>query len=315
VQHFESDEFFFFCGKGSKHNRTGFTARKIYDVLIDTCEDEELWNSEQPIVPSYFTTDIIVHADGLVSPEDRAMEALCERRWKLSDDIYRWGTCERVNDPPPPHDPIIVISPPYEYISYRFPATGGGMKEEDITYVAQKYEEIFHYLQSTFGGCGWFTGTPRIEIVNFAVQEHEPNQLCEPGTEHEYALPVDNKQVTEWILDGSVVAGKILLIHCRSDLDKELKEPYCCSSVNYFNHEELYQSNAEILVFYCNNSSTNSPRAIKQYHAWLRENHPDSKQRCLLLSNGINGLFGYVKNNYPPQVLEGIFKECRSIFW
>jgi hypothetical protein len=122
--------------------------------------------------------------------------------------------------------------------------------------------EAFQYLKKGFGGCKVFTGEPSIEVLNFPSKDPDfVNVLCKPGTEHLYPLPVSSRQVADWILDGSVTSGKVLLVACRFDLDRSFVEQYRNKFHLYDEEgrEELYNSKADTVVLYCNNASSNSP--------------------------------------------------------
>jgi hypothetical protein len=73
--------------------------------------------------------------------------------------------------------------------------------------------------------------------------------------------------------------------------------------------QQLYNTKAEVFVFYCNNASSNSPREVQAYNRWLRKNHPESKQRYLMLESGINGLHYYMKENrYSDEDMSKVFR-------
>ncbi len=80
-----------------------------------------------------------------------------------------------------------------------------------------------------------------------------------------------------------------------------------------YDYETIYKnhSNAEIIVFYCNNASSHSPFGVKHYLQWLRKTHPESKQRCVMLENGINGLYRYMveSKQYSDNELLQVFKK------
>jgi hypothetical protein len=177
---------------------------------------------------------------------------------------------------------------------------------------------VIDKLQSTFNGCGWFSGTPSFTILNFNTDADKENVLCESGTEHLYALSVSSKQVVDWIMDGSVKSGKVLLVKARHDLDKLFSPEIDNNNFGAWSEErmeEIYAANAEVVVFYCNNASSNSPGHLAKYHAWVRKKHPESKQRCVMLSNGINGLFYYMRykrSNCSEEEMDIVFKNRKS---
>ncbi len=243
------------------------------------CYDDELWfNRTTPVVTEPFTVDVIIHAAHLNSFEGHVMERLAEHQWKCSHRPRKTPT-------------TFVLSPLREFVGYRFPVTGGGMPISQLKQCAEEVEKVIVKLRNTFDGCGWFTGTPQIKIVNFHTDPNQANVLCEPGTEHMYPLLVSSKEVADWIFGGSVESGKVLLVKgSYRDLDHYLN-PSIDSELLTF--EELHSSNADVIVFYCKYPS---PDAITPYHKWLRENHPDSKQRCLMLKGGVNGLYRYLKS-------------------
>jgi hypothetical protein len=185
------------------------------------------------------------------------------------------------------------------------------MPHEELQAVEQEVKKTIHTLQSTFDGCGWFTGTPSFTILNFDTDPNQENMLCEPGTEHLYALPVSSKQVVDWILDGSVKTGKVLLVKARIDLDRRFIKDVDNNRFLAWSEEqmeEIHATNAEVVVFYCNNANSNSPRDAKNYHKWLQKMHPQSKQRCVLLKSGINGVYRYLKSEgYSEEVKKLIF--------
>ncbi len=176
---------------------------------------------------------------------------------------------------------------------------------------ADEVEKVIVKLRNTFDGCGWFTGTPQIKIVNFHTDPNQANVLCEPGTEHMYPLLVSSKKVADWIFDGSVESGKVLLVKgSYRDLDHYFN-PSIDSELLTF--EELHNSIADGIVVYCNNARSHSPERIRSYHKWLRENHPDSKQRCLMLENGVNGLYEYLESaQYSDDDIAKVFRSYRK---
>jgi hypothetical protein len=158
-------------------------------------------------------------------------------------------------------------------------------------------KEVIDYLQSCFDGYGWITGKANIEVIHF--DQSKPDSFCPPGDEHLHIFAVSSKQVANWISDGIILSGKVLLVRTRCDLDTVFagvfEKDYESFSPKFM--QEIYDSKAETLVFYCQGGSKYSPDVTKEYHQWLRKNYPESKQRCLILENGIFGLYDYMEEN------------------
>jgi hypothetical protein len=200
-----------------------------------------------------------------------------------------------------PHDPHFLLHELTDEVIYRLPPTGGRLPVKKVEMIIQQMNETFRYLEEGFNGCKLFTGQPSIEVLTFPSDDpNYENVLCEPGTEHLNPLPVSSKQVADWILDGSVVSGKVLLVACRRDLDRYLVAQYCnkYSPFSEQGREEIHNTKAEIVVFYCNNANSNSPLGILSYHQWLREKYPHSKQRYVILAHGINALYFHFEVKY-----------------
>jgi hypothetical protein len=155
--------------------------------------------------------------------------------------------------------------------------------------VALKIKGVCAYLKQN--GCNWFTGEPQVSVIDFQQNPESPYQLVRPGIEHLYPLAVDPRQVLKWILDGSVTPKKVIMVKARFDLDMKFVGDFDFIPKDYNTKlEELADSGAECVVWYCNNSSSHSPFDTKYYLDWLRQNRPESTQRVLMLRNGISGL-------------------------
>jgi hypothetical protein len=120
----------------------------------------------------------------------------------------------------------------------------------------------------------------------------------------------------DWVFDGSVAEGKVLLVKSRFDLDRRLAT--AIDNDHYLGREEcveaIFATDAE--KFYCNNANTISPRDVVQYHAWLRKNHPESKQQVLLLERGVNGLYSYLREQtYSDEMILKVVKRVRGGWW
>lgn len=224
---------------------------------------------------------VIIHCQRWASIEAQVLGALADRRnhnVKYKDH--------------PLMNPTFLLSPLNTFAIHRFPPCGGGMPLSQLKQCADEVEKVLFKLKNTFNGCGWFKGIPEIKIVNFETDPNQANVLCEPGTEYLYPLAVSSKQVADWIFDGSVASGKVLLCKARTDLDRYLNPAIDCFLVGL---EAMIASNAEVIVFYCNNANSHSPDYVQMYNRWFRERHPDSKQRCVMLESGVNGLYHYLK--------------------
>lgn len=264
--------------------------RVQYDKVINMRDEHEVWENLQPVVSSNLHLDVII--DCLYpSTEGKVLEAFEEKKWR-SIGTYRedieWKDHIVSN-------PEILIHHLFQAETYRLPLYGGGFRDKRVHKIREQVQAALDYLKDGFCGCKIFDGEATIEWLNFPTNPSHKNILCEPGTEHEYALPVSSKEVAEWILDGSVTSGKVLLVPCRVDLDRRFKPPYDTFYWTIFDEhrEVIFSQNAEIVVFYCNNASSHSPDSIREYYEWLKKKHPQSKQRCVLLENGINGLYRY----------------------
>ncbi len=291
VRRFENTDDFYY------HAVPDFYPRVLHDKVIDMFHDDELWSTHHttPVITDPFHVDVIIHANRTNSIEEIIMADLAEKRWRYNR---------------PLKNPKLLLSPLKRFVSYRLPATGGGMPIAQLKQCADEVEKVIVKLRNTFDGCGWFTGTPQIKIVNFHTDSNKANVLCEPGTEHMYSLPATSKQVADWIFDGSVVSGKVLLVKARFDLDRSLNKTIDCANIS---HEELYNSNADKTVFYCNNASSRSPGKAEYYLRWLREHHPESEQQCCVLEDGVNGLYRYFKENHYSD--EDILKVFKNRLW
>jgi hypothetical protein len=141
------------------------------------------------------------------------------------------------------------------------------------------------------------------------------NVLCKPGTEHLYALPVSTRQFFKWIKDGSVKKGKVLLVRSQKGSDNEFTEEVeaVFSASSEKSMEEIHATNAKIVIFYCEDGRYSSPRDVKNYHAWLRKNHPQSKQRCMLLDFGIRGIISMLEQRYSVEEFRSLFAAVNSI--
>ncbi len=294
VLNFESSTDFYYAAYGRWCHDA---ARIVYDLVIDSTSDKDLWECDSfPVLEDTFTIDVILNPKCYGSVEYPILQQLAELRWERDPN---WQPCfggspYRRRQDPPIDSPNFIVSPMYQCTTYRLPSFGGGCDIVSLHSVAKEAQEVINRLQSVANGCGWFTGTPTVTILNFHTDVTKSNVLCEPGTEYLYPLSVRSDQVIDWILSGEVKSGKVLLVKCRIDLDRHLNKDIDNKhrgGKNDETKEAIYATGATHVVFYGNNASSNSPRDVVAYHKWLRSTHPESRQCCLLLEKGINGMF------------------------
>ena len=102
----------------------------------------------------------------------------------------------------------------------------------------------------------------------------------------------------------------MLLVKARWDLDRRLQERYDFKPKDSAKlYEELADSGAECVVWYCNNANSHSPYHVQDYFDWLRVNRPDSRQRVAMLEYGINGLARVARKTF-----KASFEEYHEIF-
>ena len=297
-----------------------------YDAIVDLCEDDAFWN-EPSLCPLFApdkrkpkTAGNVRHFDLIInapvhSAEWQVMRELAAKMWKDSvGEPGFWETPGLRQDKPQCHNPHFVLTSLREYEYYRLPPCGGGEDLDHAEAVAVKIQEVCTYLKQS--GCNWFTGEPQISVIDFQQNPETPNQLVLPGTEYLYPLAVDSQQVLKWILDGSVTSKKVVLAKARPDLDINFQDCFDYNPNDYWTpcFEELADSGAECVVWYCNNARSNSPYMCKQYFKWLRLERPESRQRVLMLEKGINGLASHVRKTQPIAVHDAIFKKGRNYF-
>ncbi len=299
--------------KTKKENNTVFPRMK-YDLVIDTCTDDELWNSSQPLINELFSIDIIIHVFKDYGTLGNILSTLSSLHWEKNplyvDDDNRTTamttttttTGSTLKQPYwrrklnyiPINNPLIIVSPLQHYASFNFPVLGGGEKEEILQEVAHQIVTTMKHLQTIFNGCKWFNGEPNIKIINFNVEYSKENILLPSGNEHLYLLPITPEQLINMINNGEIISKKGLLIKCENELKLHfnyyLDNNYLINDNN--DMEIIYNNNSEYIVFYY--ESIGYDKAL-QYHQWLRETHPDSKQRCLLLKGGIRSLHWNMK--------------------
>ncbi len=127
-------------------------------------------------------------------------------------------------------------------------------------------------------------------------------------------------QVFEWIQDGSVASGRVALVNARPELYITLSDAYrfdpvknnscwCCYDLNVDNHfPAVKDSGAEIVVIYGEFSTRYSREPAKKYHEWLGANHPESRQRVLLLGDeGMWDIKRYIQENSDAATLNKVF--------
>jgi hypothetical protein len=94
--------------------------------------------------------------------------------------------------------------------------------------------------------------------------------------EHLYTYPVTSQKVADWLADGSVVFGRVLLIQSRIDLDsnfnKAIDNDYCITDEQSM--QRTFDTKSLILLF-----TEIIPRNVLMYHRRLRKIYPESKQR------------------------------------
>jgi hypothetical protein len=306
VGRFESSDDFYFPPTSC------LPTRCQYDCIIDMCNDDELWHlAKEPLITEQFETDVIIHVPYLDDyPERVVMETLAAKRWRECYDPEQFKIeYVRPHEPPVNNPNFLITAMDSRFETYRLPVKGGGMPDEELSSIAVEVEKVVHKLQSTFDGCGWFTGTPSYTILNFHTARDKENVLCEPGTEHLYALSVSSEQIFDWMMDRSVKAGRVMLVNAG-------RYNYCLQSDFCNKHhvrdeegmEALYASGAEMVVFYCDGGK-DSPADFKKYFAWLRETHPNSKQRCVMMESGLSEVYRtLIKKNIPRDVIKSIFR-------
>jgi hypothetical protein len=239
-------------------------------------------------------------------------------RWN-DDDINIWTSHSppKIRDRKRYHTPLRnprfcipafhIFSIQSPILTFRLPPAGTltAAKLERAQLQANRVKEILEHLRKSFKGCGWFAGKPDICIVtdekckseNESGKE-ELNELVEPGTEHKYILPCANSQLLQWIEDGSIKQGKVVLIQSRFDPDRKFVKVNSRLEPNDWTEffDSANSPPCEVLIFWCNNASSNSPAAAKRAFAWIKKNRPRSRVRVMLLENGINGFARFIES-------------------
>ena len=283
-------------GSWSRPHKT----RRVYSQVIDLTEDEELWEHSGGLLDDQkhlkkIKVDCIINTFAY-SVEEYFTRELAAKMWKGKS--YReasfWNGDPGVRDHTPWHNPRLLLSNLFSHDLYRMPVRGGASSDQEIASAIAKYNTVSAFLQEHCNGCGWFTGTPQYCVIDLERDSTKSNVFCDPGQEHMHILPVDSRQVSEWLLDGSVTEGKVLLVQSRDDIDIDINSDLIFT--NYSNYSAIFAKNAQKVVFYCNNCSSNSPNWALEYFNWMLKNHPESRQQVVLLNKGVNDLYQYMKN-------------------
>lgn len=110
-------------------------------------------------------------------------------------------------------------------------------------------------------------------------------------------MPCSNQQLLTWIDNGSIQRQEIALLRARADPDHYFAEGVGSEYDIRFTKDKPVEERLKrkVVIFWCNNASSNSPFAAERYFKWLKENHPESKQQVMVLQNGINQFGHYLK--------------------
>lgn len=92
-----------------------------------------------------------------------------------------------------------------------------------------------------------------------------------------HALPVSASLVLHYLLDGEVASGRVALVDARMNDVCTLRLPPHQAHIATNNREETFEAlrtataGAELIIFYCNHASSNSPSRAAAYHLWLHQ--------------------------------------------
>jgi hypothetical protein len=289
IKKFESFEDFWSPGESYFHSK--LIPKFKYEHVANLC-DPEFWKLHLENVVN-LNVDCIIYSTPH-SPEFQIMKVLANNMWEGGEGEPGFSIKPGIRKTEPIEHPNFLMHTisEFEFEPYRFPTFGGGIANEIVEMWTHKLSEVCNNLKKTWNGCGWFTGNPSFTMLTFL--DNQKNQLVNVGDEHKLILPFSCEEAFECLNQ----TDKVKFIKSRIGLDVNFKD----DESKIPSLQEIFDFQVEIVVFYCNNCSSNSPREGKEYFQWLRKNHPESTQRVMLLENGINGLYNYIQNKYPEKL-------------
>jgi hypothetical protein len=285
--------------------------RKDYKMIYEFSNDKDIWNIQQQCTGDgkEIIIDVIINAV-IESVEDKILRTLAASRWQhfqifeagwwkkdeVCDENYKLRERKRYETPKEsPH--VYIPAFPLESRSpvdlHRLPSVGP--EESDLkkaAFIAGKLREVVHDLQNNFNGCGWFSGNPQICIVADQKTPDEEIEIVESGKEHENVLPCSPSLLLKWIEDGSIDSGRVLLLQSRcgpsSYFTAEIK--------SFYKTEEILSrlDEAEVIVCWCNNASSNSPSDAEYFLQKFKEVNLTKNIQVKVLYSGINGFESYM---------------------
>ncbi len=176
VRYFECSTDFYFASVG--WHQLGPRIRR--DLVIDTCNDAELWDTTtSAIILEQFTVDVIIYQSDPSTASHIVMEQLAECRWEDNPE-YNYDKSipiYRRRQDAPIDSPNFIVSPMYSAVTHRLPLVGGGKDATVLDEMAKEVQEVINRLQAVANGCGWFTGTPTVTILNFHTDVIKSNIL------------------------------------------------------------------------------------------------------------------------------------------
>jgi len=153
--------------------------------------------------------------------------------------------------------------------------------------VLQKPGRYFH-------ACGWVESSSANILV--LRQDDDKRPLIEPGCEWKHPLPVSATQLALWIDMYGMDTKELVVYDSKGSkygtLHVEISNRWYDENSDYnkdglSTNERIYRHGSKIVVFYCNHSSSSSPAAAMDYHKWVRQEHPDSRQQVYMLCGGL----------------------------
>jgi hypothetical protein len=321
IHYYESvGSFWDFNGLSLDSNGSGSSRepRKDYKMIYEFSNDNDIWNIEKQCTGGgkEIIIDVIINAV-IESVEDNILGTLAASRWQhykhfepdrwkkdeLRDENYNLRERNRYETPkesPRIYIPAFPSGDRSPVVLYRLPSVGP--EENDLkkaAFTAGKVREVVHDLQNNFNGCGWFSGNPEICIVADQKRPDEEIEIVESGKEHEYVLSCSPSLLLKWIEDGSIDSGRVLLHQSRRNPQR------------YFTHEvksfykdvEIFSrlDDAEVIVCWCNNASSNSPSDAKYFLQKFKEMNLTKRIQVKVLYSGINGFESYMSEMGLPE--------------
>jgi hypothetical protein len=285
--------------------------RKDYKMIYEFSNDKDIWNIEEQCTGDGKDIIIDVIINSVVeSFDDKILRTLAASRWQhfqifqpdrwkrdeRRDENYKLRERKRYETPkesPRIYIPAFPLESRSPVVLYRLPSVGPEEKNlKKAALIAGKVRDVVYDLQNSFNGCGWFSGNPQICIVADQKKPDEEIEIVESGKEHEYVLPCSPSLLLKWIEDGSIDSGKVLLLRSRcgpsSYFTDEIK--------SFYKTEEILSrlDEAEVIVCWCNNASSNSPSDADYFLQKFKEMNLTKRIQVKVLYSGINGFESYM---------------------